>query len=229
MVFKRTILSVCLAATLGMTTCPSAQARHVTSDPAANIMDALILVQDIAAVVLKVSDLAEFIKRNISNGDLGAVAGKLGMAESTKGVLEAAPITVPKELQNTAFASSTDDAEKMRNFVANELLPSSSSDELTDEEKEDRANKRDAVKKAAIADAYATSVAYLSKKANAEQEVVQPSMSSASSAETNHEKQAAANDVGIARLGELIEANILSAELLKLEAAEAMGSLPYDL
>jgi hypothetical protein len=80
MVFKRTILSVCLAATLGMTTCPPAHARHVTSDVAANLMDAMILVQDIAAVVLKISDLSEFIKRNISNGDLGAIASKVGLA-----------------------------------------------------------------------------------------------------------------------------------------------------
>lgn len=231
MSLKHLITSTCMALVLLVAGVNKVHSLHVTTDSTANVLDAGILVQDISAVVLKIADLVQFIQRNISVGDLGAISSNVDLAESTKGVLDAANVTVPKELNGTAFASATKDAAQMKQ-VLSELLPPVSLSEvatLTDAEKEERMKKRQAIRNAAIADAYAMAVAYQSKKTNAEQEVVAPAKSSASSADTQHAKQAAANDVGLRRLGELIESNVLTAEMLKLQAAEAIGRLPLDL
>ena len=232
MSFKHLITSTCMALVLSGTVCFPVNARHVTNDPAANVLDAGILVQDLMAVVLKISDLAEFVKRNISFGDLGAIFSGFDYTKNIKELSKQLPKPklegVDAELSKQ-FETAAANASQMKTFV-DKVLPSSSEDKvLTDKEKADQKEVREAIRNEAISDAYAVSVAYKNKKTAAAEEVVKPVQNNAAGAETQQAKQAAANEVGLARLNELIESNVLAATLLKLQAAEAMANLPVDL
>ena len=233
MSLKHLITSTCIAVFLSGSLYSPASARHVVNDPAANMMDAAILVQDLAAVVLKVSDLAEFIKRNISFGDLGAISSSLDYSKNVRGLVEKVNVSTPTvpglpEFKNT-FEQASKDAGQMKALVSSVLPAGGAAEgkELLTAQKEAELKKiREAIRNAAIADAYATSTAYLSKKTAAAKEVVQPAQNTAAGAETLQAKQAAANNIALARLNELIESNVLIATDLQVRAAEAMGNLP---
>lgn len=233
MSFKHLITSTCMALVLSGSICLPANARHVTNDPAANVLDAGILVQDLMAVVLKVSDLAEFVKRNLSFGDLGAITSGLDYTKNIENLVSKVNVSAP-QLPDTlsdlesAFTTATADAGKMKALIDSALPSSSEEQELTTKDKAEQLAFRQAIHKAAITDAYATAVAYQTNKTKAGEEVVQPAQQVASGAETQQEKQAAANEVGLARLNELIENNVLTASMLQLQAAEAMANLPVD-
>ncbi|MBE6449266.1 MAG: hypothetical protein E7013_01010 [Alphaproteobacteria bacterium] len=229
---KHLLTSVCLVLALNIGVCKPVLARHVVSDPAATAMSIQNLVQDILAVVKKIADLNEFIKRNTSQGSIGAIANKLDFSKMQKEVLDAAKSTVPETLKDVGFEDMMKDTQQMMSFLKEDLmlpLQSSSQEEaLTDTQKQERLEKRQDVKNTAISDAYATAVAYLNRKTKAQEEIVNPTKKVAGSADTIHAKEGAANEAALARLNEGIERNALLAELLKLRAAEALGNIPLD-
>ena len=232
MTFKRLLASVCMVLALNIGVCKPVFARHVVTDASATAMSIQNLVQDILAVVKKIADLGEFIKRNTSQGSIGAVANKLDFSKMQKEVLDAAKASVPETLKDVGFEDMMKDAGKMMSFLKEDLmLPLNSSSQeasLTDTQKQERLEKRKDVKNTAISDAYATAVAYQNRKTKAQEEIINPTKEVAGGADTIHAKEAAANEVGLARLNEAVERNVLLAELLKLRAAEALGDMPLD-
>ena len=108
MKLRNVMTFVCMALTIGVSTPAKAGDPHPMLDTQANALNAGILSQDVAAVVIKALDLAEFIKRNLSMGELQAFVSQLnldnalGVAKKTaKDAAGKALSSIKKSAQNS--------------------------------------------------------------------------------------------------------------------------------
>lgn len=108
MKLRNVMTFVCMALTIGVSTPVKAGDPHPMLDTQANALNAGILSQDVAAVVIKALDLAEFIKRNLSMGELQAFVSQLnldnalGVAKKTaKDAAGKALSSIKKSAQNS--------------------------------------------------------------------------------------------------------------------------------
>lgn len=113
MKLRNVMTFVCMALTIGVSTPAKAGDPHPMLDTQANALNAGILSQDVAAVVIKALDLAEFIKRNLSMGELQAFVSQLnldnalGVAKKTaKDAAGKALSSIKKSAQNSGKKAS---------------------------------------------------------------------------------------------------------------------------
>ena len=233
MVFKKLLTSVCLSSMLctSILSVPNRvlAAEHITNDMPQESLLYQDVWQMIAALAMAIATMAEAINLN---GSIGALEQKANISGVLSDVVRDNAInfvasTVPEGLEDLDFKGAMKKAEKMQSLIKTELLPPVEVEQvLTDDELQKRIENRLKIQAAAVGDAYAAAVAYLSESTKAENEKIKPIVNSVSAKKTLKDKYDGANEVAIARVKEQIDNNRLTAEFLKMSAANILGNMP---
>ncbi len=233
MVFKKLLTSVCLSSMLctSILSVPNRAlaVEHITNDTPQESLLYQDVWQMIAALAMAIATMVEAINLN---GSIGALEQKANISGVLSDVVKDNAVnfvasTVPEGLEDLDFKGAMEKAEKMQALIKTELLPPVEVEQvLTDDELQKRIEKRLKIQAAAVGDAYAAAVAYLSESTKAENEKIKPILNSISAKKTLKDKYDGANEVAIARVKEQIDNNRLTAELLKMSAANILGNMP---
>lgn len=233
MVFKKLLTSVCLSSML-CTSILSVSNRalavpHMTNDMPQQQELSLDVVQMTAALAMSISTMVESM---LLNASIGALEQKAKIAAELQQLVEDkaskfVESSLPEGLEDLDFKGAMKKAEKMQSLIKTDLVPPVDLETvLTDDELQKRLENRLKVQASAVSDGYAAAVAYLSESTKAASEKIQPMMMSVSSKLTVKDKLDGANEVAIARVKEQIDNNRLTAEFLKMSAANILGNMP---
>lgn len=189
-------------------------------------------VENLGNVAKESVGKAQDMAMNVVSDAKSTAAGQIKSAKG-KATKVVGNISIPAELQDIGFAGAVKDSKQMSKLITDELLPPiedgvAGGKVLTDAEKTERQQKRMALRDATAADAYALAVATQYEGSSVQEGSIASAKSRVDAAETLQERAAAALDVGLARVSQLVRGNEISAMSLRLQAAEAIANMPRD-